>query len=142
MQAGDGKERTVVRLDVVARFERAVLVLEVANPESKHQAIEQAMHDLEPCSSAAEDSSDPTDVARLALDRSVLDDDVADLENAERKGMLAVLADRLEHAGEERRSHDLVLDRLGVGEDDGDVSRVFSVQELEVLVVRDRKSVV
>lgn len=128
--------RTVVGFDVVTRLERALLVLEVANPESEHQAIEQAMHDLKPRSSSAEDSRHTTNVARLSLDRRVLDDDIADLEDAERQCVLAVLADRLEHAGEERRSHDLVLDRLGVGEDDGDVSRVFSVEELEVLVVR------
>ena len=94
------------------------------------------MGDLEAGLAAAEDACDAADVARLALLRRVLDDDVADLEDANREHVLAVFAERLEDAGKEGRSHDLVLDRLWVREHDGEVSRVLAVEELEVLVVR------
>lgn len=49
--------------------------------------------------------------------------------------MFSVLADRLEETGEERRAHDLVLDRFGVGENDGESAGVFAVQESKVFVM-------
>lgn len=119
--------RTVRRLDVVARLARAQLGDEVAHAEADHEAVEQAVHDLEPGLAAAEDGRHAAHVARLALLARVLHDDVRHLENAQRERVLAVLAHRLEKAGQERRAHDLVLDRLGVGEHDRLLARVDAV---------------
>jgi hypothetical protein len=94
------------------------------------------MHDLEPGFATTVDGAQPPDVARLTVQRRVLDDDVVHFKDPKREGVLAVLADRLEQPGEERSPHDLVLDRFRVGENDGDAARVGPVQELEVFVVR------
>lgn len=129
------EERTLVRLDEVTRIS-FLRVGNVGDPKSQHEAVDQAVHDFEPGLAPAKDPGDASHVAGLALDGGVLDDDVADLKDPERERVLAVLADGLEHAREEGRADDLVLDRLGVREDDGEVSRVLAVEELEVLVVR------
>lgn len=50
--------------------------------------------------------------------------------------MLAILANRFKHAGEERGAHDLVFDGFGVGQHHGEVARVDAVEEFEILVVR------
>lgn len=132
---GREEERTLVRLDEVTRIS-FLRVGNVGDPKSQHEAVDQAVHDFEPGLAPAKDPGDASHVAGLALDGGVLDDDVADLKDPERERVLAVLADGLEHAREEGRADDLVLDRLGVREDDGEVSRVLAVEELEVLVVR------
>lgn len=94
------------------------------------------MHDLEPSLAAAVHRAHPADVASLPVHRRVLDDDVVHFKDPQRQGVLPVLADRLEQAGKQRGPDDLVLDRLRVREDDGEVARVGPVQELEVFVVR------
>jgi hypothetical protein len=110
-----GGRRTVRSLDVVPRLSLTRLANEVLDPQSEHQPIQQPMHNLEPSLPSAEHRRTPPHVPRLPLLPRVFDDDVGNLEDSEREGVFAVLADGLE--------------------DDGEVSRVFSVQELEVLVV-------
>lgn len=94
------------------------------------------MHDLEPSPPAAEDGTHPPHIPRLPLLPLILDHDIADLKDPKWERVLPVFADGLEHAGEEGGADNLVFDRLGVGEDDGEGTRVDAVEELEVLVVR------
>ena len=87
---------------------------DVRDLEHGHRAVEQAVHDLEAGGLVAPDRGGVPDVARLALARGVLEHDVGRLEYAQRERVRAVLADRLEQAWQERRAHDLELERLGV----------------------------
>lgn len=129
------EERTGVRLDVVSRLGCRVLIHDIPHPESEHEPIQQTVHNFEPSSSSTEDTCDPPDVPRLSLEGRILEHDVRDLEDPQRQCVFSVLSDRLEESREERRAYDLVLDRLGVREYDRHRSGVFSVEELEVLVV-------
>ena len=51
------------------------------------------MHNLEPGFASTVNGAQPPDVARLPVQRRVLDDDVVHFKDPEREGMLAVLAD-------------------------------------------------
>jgi hypothetical protein len=85
------------------------------------------VNDFESSFPSAEDTSNSSNVPSLTFFSRILDDDIRDFENSERKGVLAVLPNRLEHTGKERSSNDLVFDRFRVGENDSEISRIFSV---------------
>jgi len=93
------------------------------------------MYNFESSFPSAEDTSDSSNVSRLTFFPRVLDDDIGDLEDSEREGVFSVLTNSLEHTGKKGGSDDLVFDRLGVGENDSEISRILSVEEFEVLVV-------
>ena len=76
------------------------------------------------------------DVARLALSRRVLEDDVGRLEDLDREGVRTVFADRLEQALEQRRPYDLEFERLRVRDPHRLRAVVFPVKPLKVLLVR------
>jgi len=94
------------------------------------------MYNFESSFPSAEDTSDSSNVSRLTFFPRVLDDDIGDLEDSEREGVFSVLTNSLEHTGKKGGSDDLVFDRLGVGENDSEISGILSVEEFEVLVVR------
>ena len=107
--------RTGSFLDIVPGYGGGGLAAgDVRDLEHGHRAVEQAVHDLEAGGLVAPDRGGVPDVARLALARGVLEHDVGRLEYAQRERVRAVLADRLEQARQERRAHDLELERLGV----------------------------
>lgn len=50
--------------------------------------------------------------------------------------MFSVLPNGLEHSRKKRSSNDLIFDSFRVGENDSEISGIFTVEELEILVVR------
>lgn len=104
--------------------------------QHQHDAVHEPVHDLEPAAPGQKRGGEVALVAALALERRVLEGDVADLEDADRDAVVLVLPERLEEAREEGRAHDLVLRRLGVGQSDGGGAVVGAVQVGEVLRVR------
>lgn len=94
------------------------------------------MHDFESSFPSAENTSNSTNVSRLTFFSRILHDDIGNLEDSERKSVFSVFTNSLEHTGKKGGSDDLVFDRLGVGENDCEISGIFTVEELEVLVVR------
>lgn len=94
------------------------------------------MDNLEAGRLVAPDGGDLSVVPRPSLFAHVLHGNVRYLKDRDRQRQLLVLSDRLEQSREKRSSHHLVLDRLGVGQGDGKVPGVGSVEERKVLVVR------
>lgn len=129
---------TIVLFDVVASFSRIALarvVLEVFDVEHRHDPVEEAVDDFEAGLLPAVEGGDVTDVAGFALGLVVLYDDVRDLKDLHRQGVLLVLSDRLEQSWEQRGSHDLVFGRLWVLEDHCGLAVVLAIQPGKVLIV-------
>lgn len=75
-------------------------------------------------------------VTTLALQRQVLESDIADLEDLHGHGVMLVLTDGLEQTGQQAGADNLELKSLRVGQLDGGVTVVLAVEPSEVLVVR------
>ncbi len=104
--------------------------------EHQHDAVHEPVHDLEAAALGQKRGGEVALVAALALERWVLEGDVADLEDADGDAVVLVLAQGLEQARQEGGADDLVLGRFGVGEPDGGGAVVGAVQVGEVLGVR------
>ena len=68
--------RTFSLLDVVSRSRLRVVARDAWDLEHQHDAVEKAVHDLEPGRLVAPDCGGVADVARLALERRVFEHDV------------------------------------------------------------------
>lgn len=93
------------------------------------------MDHFEFCPSRTVYSSYPPHILCLSLEAGILDNDVADLEKSQRERVLTILAYRLQNTRVKRRSYNLILDRFGICQDNGERSRIWSVQECKVLIV-------
>ncbi len=116
------------RLELVCLDERDIQHL--------HDAVEQAVHHLEPALLVAIDGTESPCVLGPADLVWRLHRNVRDLKNAEWQRVRAVFPQRLEQAGEEGCPDDLVLGGGGVLQPDGIVAGVFPVEGGEIVVVR------
>mmetsp|Transcript_6136 Transcript_6136/g.25711 ORF Transcript_6136/g.25711 Transcript_6136/m.25711 type:complete len:356 (+) Transcript_6136:178-1245(+) len=110
----------------------------VGDEERRHDAVEEAVDELETRRRRRVRSDEPAVVARADVGRGVLRDDVRDLEQPEAvlDGLRLVRADRFEDADEETRAHDLEVLRRGIGEHDGRPGQQVAVgTEAQVVVV-------
>ena len=133
--AGEERRRlTVVSFDVITTLRRISLILQILDSQSHHHSIQQPMSNLESSSSSTEDSGDSSNVSRLSFFRFVLEDNIAHFEDLDRKRVFTILSESLEESWEEGSTDDLIFYRFWVGENDGGLSVVGSVEEGEVLI--------
>ena len=139
----DGFEPVAVALGVLLAdleidglaVSESLLAGQEGGAQHQHDAVEQAVDLLEARRAAAPGGREVALVAGLALLGLVLEDDVGRLEDLDGQAVRLVLTDRLEETGEKRGPDNLVLLRLGVGQSDGGLAVVFTVQPGKVLIV-------
>lgn len=104
--------------------------------QHQHDAIHEPVDDFEPASLGEEGGGEMALIAAFALEGSILEGHVADLEDLDRDAVVFVFSQGLEEAGEEGRADDLVFCRFRIGQPDGRVAVVDAVEEFKVLCVR------
>lgn len=138
---GNINEHTIQLLDVVVRLAdsrvgQTLLRGNESGLQHGHHAVHETVNDLETTALAVIGGSVVTLVATLALQRQVLEGDIADLEDLHRHTVGLVLTDRLQQTGEQAGADNLELLSLGVGQLHGGVAIILAVQPGEVLIMR------
>lgn len=129
-------KHTLSSLDPVAinLFSRASV--KNLGAQHRHQAVKQAVNNLEPARLSTERSGKVPLVLGLALQGLVLESDIAGLKDLDGQTVLSVFSDGLEEAREQACAHNLVLGRLGVRQAHRCLAVVLAVEPGKVLVVR------
>ena len=94
------------------------------------------MHDLEPSTPRTQHRTCMSLVPRLSLARWVFEDNVTDLEDTDWQGVRAVFANGFQKPWEEGCAHDLEFEGFWVGNFYCERTRVWTVHEGEVFLMR------
>mmetsp|Transcript_345 Transcript_345/g.961 ORF Transcript_345/g.961 Transcript_345/m.961 type:complete len:392 (+) Transcript_345:227-1402(+) len=110
-------------------------VVRLRHPKHQHRAVQKPVDLLEARGGTGVDGNEPALVASSNVGRVIQEDDVRHLKQLDGDGRTLVVVECLEHAWQERGSHNLELDGLGVGEHNGGLAVVRAAQLGERLVV-------
>lgn len=94
------------------------------------------MYDLEPSAPCTPHRTRVSLVPCLSLARRIFEDDIAELEYADRQGVRAVFADGFKEPWEEGRAHNLEFEGFWIGDFDCEGTGVGAVHERKVFLVR------
>lgn len=113
-----------------------ILILNPRHIQHGHNPVQQSVYDLKASRLITPNRRRFTNIPRLSLSRSVFDNDVGSLEDANGERVRSVLANRLEKARKERGPNDLVLKRFGIGEPHDFRAVICAIEPREILFVR------